>query len=199
MNWLKASLFSRGVLGALALLGAAEGILPYSALDLVAGMHAVMLGWNSITSAVAALIGPILNFPDFPHQLVSAGVIALTIGPAYSYSIVKSEWGQHKGAVQNTAFGTRGILALVEVFLFSVLVVGIRPDHYMFYAALLPLLLITLVTLRRIRSFRSGFLLVLGFLFGMEGVYLVSTDRVQAAFDSFVCKHQSDVAPRCQS
>lgn len=198
MGWWKVSEFSRGILSAVGLLGAAEGILPYGALDLVAGINAVMVGWSAVASTIGSWIGELLRIPAIPPEYVSAAAIGLAIGPAWAFSILKDEWGTHKGTLQNAAFAFRVVFAFVEVVFWALVFVSIKPHDPFFYGAMFILALNLLTTLRRLPGFRSGFLLVLGFLVGIEGVYLVSTDSVQAAFDGFVCKHQGDIAPRCQ-
>lgn len=198
MGWWKVSEFSRGVFGALGLLGTAEGILPIKALDIVAGIHAVAIAWNTIATAIGAFLGQMLSLPDIPPEIVSASVIGLAIGPAWAFSILKSEWGKHTGSFQNAVFWFRVVFALVEVFFWALVVVSVKPHNPFFYGALILLAINLFTTLLRLPGFRSGFLTVLGFLVVVEGVYVLSTDSVQAAFDGFVCKHQGDVAPRCQ-
>lgn len=199
MQWLKLSHFSRGALAAFALLGASPTILEeYSPLDMVAVVHAVIMGWNQVAAGIASTLHHFLDLPEFPSEIVTSVMLALAIAPAWSFSILKSEWGQHEGVVQNTAFGVRGLIALTEPFLFSLFVVAAPIASPIFWLSLLGLALPFGTTLARLPTYRRGFLFALGALAAMEGVYLLSTERVQSAFDSFVCQHQTVNAPRCK-
>lgn len=193
----KVSEFSRGVLAAGGLLGASATILPYAALDLVSGLHAVLVGWRALAEAIGDFVGPLFNLPKIPPTIVSAAMVGSAIGPPWAYSILRSEWGQHKGFIQNAAYSYRVVIALIEAFFWSFVLVSV-PFGLIFLLASFSLTLSLLGALRRLPTFRSGFFTALGFLALMEGVYLASTPKVQTAFDSFVCKHAGDTAPRCQ-
>ncbi|MCG6111544.1 MAG: hypothetical protein MEQ74_05065 [Paracoccus sp.] len=191
----KTSGFIRGATAAFAFLGLAPNLVPYATLDLASGVHAVIVGWNTIMAGIAQWLG----LPDIPTDILNAAVIALAIGPAWALSILVSEWGMHKGLVQNAAFWTRATVALLESGLYAVMVVSIRPHDPFFYAGLISLVIMLIRAMVALPSWRSGFLTALGFLVVVEGVYLASTETVQAAFDGFVCERQSASAPRCEA
>ena len=199
LRLLKVSGFARGATAALAVLGLLPQLLPYDVLDLVAGLHALLVGWNTLAGAIGAFIGQILRLPEIPPEIVSAAVIALTVGPAWSFSIFASERGQHKGALQIGAYSVRIVVAFLEAMLWATLFVLIPPNNPFFYGALFSLLIMFSRALVSLPRFRAGFLTALGFLAVVEGIYLASTERVQAAFDGFVCEHQQAGAPRCQA
>lgn len=199
VSWWKITGFVRGFMAAGGLLGVSATILPYEALDLVSGVHAVIVGWRSLADAIGSFIGPLFNLPDIQAEIVSSFIIGTAIGPAWAFSILQSEWGQHKGVIQNAAFTYRVVTAFGEAYLWGLMLVSfVFPSKGFFFAAL-ALSISLLGALRRLPTFRSGFFTALGFLMLMEGVYLVSTPSVQGAFDGFVCKNAGDTAPRCQA
>ncbi len=184
---------------AFAFLGAAPNILEhYSPLDLAAVVHAVIVGWNQVAGGIAGFLENLLDLPDIHPDLVTALMLALAIGPAWSWSILQREWGQHKGAVQNTAFGVRVVIALLETLPFSLFAIAMPVGTFLWWVAFVPLILALATALARLPAYRHGFLFALGVLAAMESVYLLSTERVQAAFDGFVCQHEEAAAPRCE-
>ena len=66
------------------------------------------------------------------------------------------------------------------------------------WATMALLVLILLVSLKRLPKFRMGFFTVLGFLGFLEVVYLASTNEVRDVFDTFVCERQSVGLPKCK-
>ncbi len=73
---------------------------------------------------VGAFVGPLFGLPDLPPEIVNALIIGSAIGPAWAFSILKSEWGTHKGFGQNTAFWVRAISAFVEPYFFALIAVA---------------------------------------------------------------------------
>ena len=186
------------MLAAFALLAGSPAVLEvYSPLDMVAVVHAIIVGWNQVAEGIADILHR-LRLPEFPPEIVTSFMLAAAIGPAWSFSILKSEWGQHKGVVQNAAFGVRGAVALFETVLWCLFVVAAPVGSFLFWAALAPLVLLFGTTLARLPTYRRGFLFALGALTALEGVYLLSTQDAQDAFDSFVCQHRQAEAPRCE-
>lgn len=196
-QFIKASQFIRGAGALFALLTLITEYLPYETLDLAAGFHAVIVGWNAISASIGVFISSILKVPAIPPEIINAAVLCLSIGPFWSFSILKSEWGQHRGAIQNTAFGARAVIGLLEVAFWSVMVMTLQPG-LLFFLALFPLILCLLAVIRRLPTYRAGFLFALGFVAAMGGVYIFSSQQVQAAFDSFVCSQEGTIAPRCE-
>lgn len=197
MKWLKVSQFWRGVGAALGLLAASPAVLEvYSPLDLVAAVHAVIVAWAQVAEGIVNLLHR-LGLPKFPPEVATSVMLGLAIGPAWSLSVLKSEWGQHQGVVQNTAFGVRAGVAFGEALLWSLFVVAAPVGSLLFWGALIPLVLLFGTALASLPAYRRGFLFALGALAALEGVYLLSTETVQAAFDGFVCQHETAGAPRC--
>lgn len=199
MSWIKLSLFSRGAIAAITLLAAADYALPaYSPLDVVSGVHAAVVGWNELAASLGTSLSYLFGLPNIPAEIVNAAIIGGAIGPAWTLSILKAEWGQHQGMVQNLAFWTRAILGFVEVFFMAIFAISAPPFSIIFFFALLGLLVPLITALNRLSAYRNGFVSTLAFLAVLEGIYLISTDRVQSAFDVFVCERQQASAPRCE-
>lgn len=198
MGWWKVLGFSRGVIGAVGLLGAAELVLPdYGASGVMAGAHAAIVAWNVLAGHVGDFVGPILGLPELPPEIVNALVIGTAIGPAWAFSILKSEWGAHQGFVQNAAFWTRIIIAFLETYFFALMMVSSTPLTSFFWLAVLGVALPMLGALRRLPTYRYGFMFTLGFLGLLEGAYLMSTETVKAAVAGFVCEHSTSGARMC--
>lgn len=196
--WARLGMFSRGVASAIGLLGAAEFVFPaYGALDIMAGVHAVIVGWNTLAGYIGALVGPLIGFPEVPPEIMNVLVIGTAIGPAWAYSILKSEWGMHKGFVQNGAFWVRAICALLDPYISGMLAITADPSSMLFWVGIFGIALPMITAMRRLQAYRSGILWALGSLALLEGAYLISTDKTKEAIAGFVCAHQSAGAPMC--
>lgn len=200
MKFLKTSQFFRGVLATLSLLAMAPEILDgYTSPDLAAGVHAVIVGWNVIAESVGSIAASILQIPDIPAEFVNALVLGFTISPPWVYRILSSEWGQHRGVVQNTAFWVRATVGFVQPFVMALFLVSAPLGSIIFFITLAGVLVPFLAVLQYFDAYRKGFFFMLGALVAVEVVYMLSTDSVQALFDDFVCEHQDGAAPRCGS
>ena len=177
-------------------LAAAPQIIPYEALDLASGMHAVIVGWRAIAGVLGTLIGPYIGFPEMPPEIFSALLLGFSLGSFFGLGVLRKEWGTHKGLIQNGAFWTRALIPLVSTPIMSLFFVVGYPTLPFFFSTLY--LTISLVdVLSRFPSFRQGFFIVLGFVIFIEGVYLISTERVRSTFDEFVCQRTDGVAAAC--
>jgi hypothetical protein len=185
---------TKGMLGAMGFLGAAPTFLPYNVLEIVSFVNAVILGWNSIMSAIWGVIAGLLLLPDVPPEVISAAVLGFSLSSTWAYSILRSEWGQHQGFLQNAAYWTRIVMAFFDGPIILAIIFATYPSA-MFWMALVAMFFILFTSLSRLPRFRAGFLTIFGFLGFLEGVYLLSTDAVR---DTFVCDRQSVGLPQCE-
>ncbi|MEQ3626462.1 MAG: hypothetical protein ABNH26_14685 [Celeribacter sp.] len=192
---IKTSQFIRGAACAMAFLTLLSQYLPFAVLDLVALVHQILMRWNAIAAHVGAAIAALLGMPEIPPEFINAAIIGVSLGPVWSYSILKSEWGTHRGFIQNTAFWTRVIFGCFDGFLMAMIAI-IAGSGPFFYISVAILFMLLLIVLSRMSTYRKGFIFILGALFAFEGIYFFSTPAVQSAFDAFVCGSESN-APRC--
>ncbi|NDW34934.1 hypothetical protein [Salipiger sp. PrR007] len=197
-EFIKTSQLVRGAVSAMALLTFLSQYLPFAVLDLATLVHQIILRWNDITADVGAFISTLLGAPDIPSEIVNAVIIGLSLGPVWSYSILKSEWGTHRGIIQNAAFWVRAAIGCLDGF-FAAMIAIIFGSGPFFYAAIATLLILTVTVLARLPAYRKGFIFALGALIFVEGIYYFSSPAVQSAFDSFICGGTESNAPRCQS
>lgn len=196
---IKASYFVRGAGTALALLTIFPNFLPFHALDLLAGTYYIIMKWNEFAGAVGKFLGEMFGIDEIAAEVITALIIALSIGPFYSLAILRSEWGQHTGVVQSSAFWIRALAGFFGVLLMTPHLFAAPPTDSFFWAALVAVLLPLLVALRILPAYRAGFLSVVGFVMFMEGAYFMGSEWVQEVFDNAVCKEEHSLAPRCQS
>lgn len=195
---IKTSQFIRGAASAIALLTFLSQYLPYAVLDMAALVHQILMRWNAIAARAGAFISGLVGIPDIPPEIINAVVIGLSIGPVWSYTILKSEWGTHRGLVQNAAFLTRGIIGFMDGFIFAMMAI-LAGSGPILYIAIATLLMLTFAVFRRLPTYRKGFIFILGALIAIEGVYILSTPTVKSSFDAFVCGGGETNAPRCHS
>lgn len=115
---IKTSQFIRGAASGIALLTFLSQYLPYAVLDMAALVHQILMRWNTIAARVGAVISGLVGMPDIPPVITNAAIIGLSIGPVWSYTTLKSEWGTHRGLVQNAAFWTSVIIGCMDGFTF---------------------------------------------------------------------------------
>lgn len=187
----------RGMTSAMGLLGAAAGgLIPYSAMEITALVHATIVGWNVLVGGIWGVIAGVLNLPDFPPQLISAAVFGSSISIARAYGVFLSERGTHQKWIDKINFWIRVCISFVQGPIFAVFVFTAYPET-LFWVALVPLFVILMYVLFLLPKFRAGFLTVLAFLALLEVIYMLSTDPVRHAIDSFICDTQNVGLPQC--
>lgn len=195
-RFFKASAFVRGMWVAFGVLAAAPQVIPYEVLDLASGMHAVIIGWRAIAGVFSALIGPYIGFPEMSPEVFSGLLLGLSLGSFFGLGVLRKEWGVHKGLTQNAAFWARALIPLVSTPIMSLFFVVGYPTLPFFFSGVY--LTVSLVgVLSRFPAFRQGFFIVLGFVVFIEGVYLISTERMRSTFDEFVCQHTDGATAAC--
>ena len=198
-NSVKSSYFVRGVGAAFGLLTLLPQVLPFHALDILAGAHYVIIKWNDFAGRIGGLVAELFGVAAIPHQLVTFLVISISIGPFYAISILKSERGQHRGFVQNLGLWMRAVGGFGCVFLTVPFLVSAPPTHIFFWTSLIAIVIPLSVALRFLPAYRAGFIAVIGFVMTMEAVYLMGSQKMREAFDNAVCEQKDSHAPRCIS
>ncbi|WP_139250745.1 hypothetical protein [Palleronia salina] len=193
----KTSQFIRGAAFAMALLTFLSSYLPFSVLDLTALVNQILMRWNAIAAQLGAAIATLIGFPSIPPEIINAVIIGASLGPVWSYTILRSEWGTHQGFLQIAAFSTRVVFGCLDGFLFALIAILFGPG-LLSYFAIGMLVMLSIVVLTRMSALRKGFFFVLGALSAVEVIYFFSAPEVQSAFDAFVCGGESH-APRCLS
>lgn len=193
---LRASAFMRGVVTAAGLLTAIPQFVPYEVIDLASGMHAVLVGWEVTAGAIGHLISLILGFPEIPADIASGAIIGLSLGSFFALGVLRAEWRTHTGIIQNGAFLVRVLIPLISTPMMAIFFMISYPT-ILFWLSGMYVLTSLVFVMKRFPSFRRGIFSVVGFVLFVEGVYLVSTERVQTLFEDFVCDHVDAGTPRC--
>ncbi|WP_422074431.1 hypothetical protein [Tranquillimonas rosea] len=170
---------------------------PFAVLDMATLVHHILMLWNDAVAQLGEFISGLVGMPSIPPEIANAVIIGLSVGPVWSYTILKSEWGTHRGLVQNAAFWTRAAIGCLDGFVVAMIAIIVRSGPIL-YVTIATLLLLIITVLSRMPTFRKGFIFILGVLVASEGIYFVSTPAVRSAFDEFVCGGEGSNAPRCQ-